>query len=262
MTWYDDLGGPQDPSAPGPPVPPSTPGTPQQGPPSVPPQMPGGQPPIGPPPGVQGDLPTTGGGNNNQLLLIIAGMAVVAVITIAGAIGALFLFSGPEELSMSDYAGKMCDEAVKPTTKELRKLRASRRYQKRVVNEDVESEAEAEEALELVAENLELQEQLNAAIESFNGGHIVSGRDGEKLQTKLDGYVEDVKRDLDKAREVLSDADPADEEDVVDDIDEVSRQFEMSAIYKTDRDPGYDLYVEMEDADRDCDIFYAAYFDE
>ena len=180
MAWYDDPNNTQGAAAPGsssvPPGPPQVPGGQPQMPPPVQPQTPpgppqglGGPPQMGPPQGVHGDLPTSGGGNNNnKLLLVIAAVAVAAVVTIGGGIGAFMLLSGPEELSMSSYADKMCDEVIEPNREELVSLVESRRYEKRLFDRDIDNEDEAQEAIDLATENLDFREQLNSAIGSFN----------------------------------------------------------------------------------------------
>ena len=106
MSWYDDSTSP-----PGAPLP----GAPTQ---AGPPQQMPTNPPMPPPPGVHGDLPTNGSGNTNRRLLLILGLGIAAVVTLVGGIGAFLLLSGPEELSMNDYAEKMCDEAIEPGVKE------------------------------------------------------------------------------------------------------------------------------------------------
>jgi hypothetical protein len=246
MTWYDDSNDPQGAPNPG--------GVPA---PQGQPQTPVGPPPAAPPPGVQGDLPTSGGGHNNQRLLIVGGLVIAAVVTLVGAIGAFVLLSGPEELAMDDYAEKMCEEAIEPKNDEIDDLLKTRDFERRIYERDVEDEQEAREAIDQYSQFLDGREQLLLAIESFNSGHQVSGRDGEELRDELTDYVDDMKKNFENAREALDEADPADEEDVFDDIDDASGELNPPSIYRDDRDPGYELQTELSNVDEDCAIFYA-----
>ena len=247
MTWYDDSNSPQ-------PTPP-----PGSAPPPVQAQPPVGGPPAAPPPGVHGDLPTGGASSNNKKLLIVFGVAIAAVVTIAGGIGAFVLLSGPDELSMSDYAEKMCDEVIEPIVKERNDLLESNDYEKRVGEEDVDNEKEAQEAIDLVKQDLDFRVEFIDAIDSFNDGQVVRGSDGEELQEQLSDYVDDVRGDLEDAREHVEQADPADEADVFDDLNEVYGELNPPDIYGDDRDPGHDLANELVHADEDCAVFPTEY---
>ena len=246
MTRYDDSNAPQ-----GTPVPGGIPAPPGQ------PQMSIGPPPAAPPPGVHGDLPTGGAcsGNANKKLPVIAGLIIAAFAARAGGAGALVLLSGPEELSMNDYAEKVCDEVIEAIVKERNDLLESNDYEKRVGEEDVDNEKEAQEAIDLVKQDLDFRVEFIDAIDSFNGGQVVRGSDGEELQEQLSDYVDDVRGDLEDAREHVEQADPADEEDVFDDLNEVYGELNPPDIYGDDRDPGYDLANELVHADESCNLF-------
>ena len=246
MSWYDDSNNP--PGAPRPGMPPQ-PGQPQQ--------MPNGLP-TGPPPGVQGDLSTNNGGNNNQRMLVIIGLAVAAVVTFAGGIGAFLLLSGPEERSMGDYAEKMCDEAIEPAVKENNDLFESRDYEKRINNREIDDEQDAQEAIELAGQSLDRIGHLISEVKEFNGSHVVKGGDGDELQEELTDFTDDMNDNIKKAREALDDADPSDEEDVFDELDDAFSELDQPSIYRTDRDPGYELQTELGDVDQDCSIFYSS----
>ena len=88
---------------------------------------------------------------------------------------------------------------------------------------------------------------------------MVRGSDGEELQEQLSDYVDDVRGDLEDAREHVEQADPADEEDVFDDLNEVYGELNPPDIYGDDRDPGYDLANELVDIDEDCAVFPTEY---
>ena len=87
---------------------------------------------------------------------------------------------------------------------------------------------------------------------------MVKGSDGDELQEELNDFTEEMKDNIKKAREALGDADPSDEEDVFADIDDAFSELGQPSIYRTDRDPGYDLQAELVDVDDDCAIFYSS----
>ena len=159
---------------------------------------------------------------------------------------------------MGDYAEKMCDEAIEPAVKENNDLFESRDYEKRINNREIDDEQDAQEAIELAGQSLDRIGHLISEVKEFNGSHVVKGGDGDELQEELTDFTDDMNDNIKKAREALDDADPSDEEDVFDELDDAFSELDQPSIYRTDRDPGYELQTELGDVDQDCSIFYSS----
>ena len=133
-------------------------------------------------------------------LLVTAALALAGVIMLAGGIGALLLLRGPEKLSMGDYAEGMCVEAIAPIAKQREHLYKSSEFEQRIMEKDVETEQDAQEAIDLTEHKLDLIVKTLASMGDFKDGHVVHGPEGEELQQDLRDYLGNATRVLETAR--------------------------------------------------------------
>ncbi|MEZ5371166.1 MAG: hypothetical protein R2704_00110 [Microthrixaceae bacterium] len=184
--------------------------------------------------------------------MAIAGVgALMAMVTVAGGLF-LLLSNRTEELRMRDYAEKMCDEVMTPLNDKFNDVTDSKEWEDRVVDRDVSNEREAEELIGVYRELADIGRESLDRLESFNGSHRVRGSDGEEVFEELEKYIEDGRDDLDSLMEDLDQLDPADEDRVLDDIDELGS--DSTSLDANEGEPIADLQSELYEADEDCSL--------
>lgn len=231
MSWYND----SEPSA---------------GPPSFGAQPPGAPtnpvPPIG-----GGDLPTTpSGGSNKTMLLVVVGVVALLAMVTVGAGVFLLLSNRTEELNMSDYAEKMCDEVIAPNYEELMDLRDSDDWQSLNGFDESSSAADGRVYLRALTELSEWSDSMFGDLESFNDAHRLKGRNGDELQEELAELRQDGRDDAEDLREFIADADADDGEALDASFDEFNGSFAIMSLF--DSDIGTELAEALADVDETC----------
>lgn len=231
MTWYND----QEPSA-GPPAfgaaPPGAPASP------VPPT--GG-----------GDVPTTpSSGSNRTVLLVVTVVGALLAMMTVGAGAFLLLSNRTEELSMGDYAEKMCEEAIEPRLEEVEEWADAEEWEDLKGSDETFSRKQGRLFLQFMTEFTDHFELLTDDIESFNAGHRLRGPDGDDLFDELNDMIDESRHGVETLREELRDADPSDIPALSERFDKLGESASTYAL--SDSDIGAELNEELAEVNEDC----------
>jgi hypothetical protein len=235
MTWYNDpepTGGPPPFEA-------------------QPSGMPTNSLPLPPPAGVGGDLPTSSpNGPNKNVWWIVAGVGTLLAMMTVGTGAFLLLSNRTEELSMGDYAEKLCDEVIQPGLDDIEGVADDDEFEDLADLEELTSESDARDFLRFMTLTTDQAEKMVDNIDSFNQGHRLRGADGEDLQEDLTDYTDDGRDAIEQLRRFITNADPADAEDLMEEFIDL----DVSSSSLSDTEVGAEVNEELADVDDACSL--------